>query len=212
MDIRAIITRRAQAILMDWRQDPLLQVLVESPAVLSDVLYLLDDGTPGAADRLGRRSVGNVAIWRRHGDPDSRTSLWVRASYSDYRSAYLGFVREVYQIAATAEDLAGFQIDHLLNRARAPLGSTFIRVEAIPAAVNQRWGSLFERIAADNHRGRRTMSWLIASKLAGQMPPAGPNDDAGIKRLALFWATRGFAAREAEDGIRQMLNFSYGVR
>ncbi len=210
--MQAIIARRTQAILMDWRLDPLLQVLVESPAVLSDVLYLLDDGTPGGVDTLGRRAMSNVAIWRRPGNPDSRTSLWVRASYSDYRAAYLGFVRAVYQMDATIADLAGFQIDHLLNRARAPLDSTFIRVEAIPATVNQRWGAVFERTASDAHRERRTMSWLIASKLAGQMPPDGPDDDAGIKRLAQFWATRGFAASEAETGIRNMLNFTYGRR
>lgn len=39
--------------------------------------------------------------------------------------------------------LAGYDVDHLLNRARSPGGSGFIRIEAINSAVNQAQGVLF---------------------------------------------------------------------
>lgn len=216
MTMGAIIARRSNAILTQWRLDPLLQVQIEHPTALANFQFLAAEGGAGAVDPLGRRAVTNAGVWRRPGDPDANASLWVRAGYDSYRGAYLAFVREVYGLTATLSDLAGYDVDHLLNRARSPLDSTFIRLEAVPTAVNQRWGALFERFASDpnffanQRRERRTMSWMIASKLAGQMPPNGPDDTAGIQRLVAFWVSRGFSAQEAENGLRSMLNFAYG--
>jgi hypothetical protein len=215
MSLAPIIARRRRALLDAWRRDPLVMVQVESTTALGGFTFLDDFAGPGAVHQLGRRRQGNVGYWRQPGDLDSNASLWVTAGYGSYKSAYLAFIRAVYGVAAGDVDLAGHDIDHLLNRARSPQDSTFIRVEAVPSDVNQRWGGLFERAAshpsffANQHRERRTMSWMVATKLAGQMPPLGPDDRAGIDRIARFWVAQGFSATEARDGVESMLAFAY---
>jgi hypothetical protein len=218
MPLTAIIASRRLALVNRWRANPMVLVQVETPGALPDLVYLDDNSERADVGRLGRRSTGSVAIVRRSGSPDTNASVWVRADYSGYQSAYLAFVREVYGEAVTTADLSGFNVDHLLNRARSPGGAGFIRIEAVHDAANQAWGRLFEKQAsnpvfyANQHRSRRTMSWVICAKLAGQMPPAGPDDTAGIDRLVHYFVSIGMTADEARNGLASMLDFAYGLR
>lgn len=218
MSLHAIIARRQRALITAWTVRLTVQVQVESPIVLPRLVFLEDGGRDASTARIGRRSAQNVAMVSRAGDPDTQASCWVASRYSDYRGAYLAFIRQAYGVAATRADLAGFDIDHLLNRARSPQDSTFIRIEAIPAVANQEWGRLFEKAASDprfyanQERKRRTMSWMICAKLAGQSPPGGPNDQAGINRLVQYFVSIGLGAAEARDGLNSMLSFAYKFR
>ena len=133
-------------------------------------------------------------------------------------TAYIGFLNHVYGTQATSANLAAYDIDHLLNRARSPGGAGYIRIEAVTSAVNQAWGRLFERAASDpaffanQNRLRRTLSWTICAKLANRFPPNGPDDVGGINRLALYFQTLGMDANEARAGLTSMLGFAYSLR
>ena len=56
------------------------------------------------------------------------------------------------------------------------------------------------------------MSWVICAKLAGQLPPAGPQDVAGIQRLVSWFTSIGISAAEAQTGLTEMLAFAYKFR
>jgi hypothetical protein len=214
----SIMERRREALIAQWIRDPLIVVQVEAPGALPVTAYLDDNGKTAEIGGVGQRSQTDTVIVSRPGDPDRNASVWVRATYRGYRTAYVGFLNQVYGTQATTADLAGYDIDHLLNRARSPQGAGFIRIEAIRADVNQAWGRLFEKAASDprfyanQHRLRRTMSWVICAKLANQYPPDGPNDNNGIARLAAFFAGLGMDAAEARDGLTEMLKFAYSLR
>jgi hypothetical protein len=214
----SIIDRRRDALIAEWKQNPLIVVQVESPTVLPVLTFLDDYGQNAGVGEIGRRSPTNTVIVQRPGDPDRNASVWVRASYTGYRTAYIGFLNTVYQAQATSAGLAGYDVDHLLNRARSPGGAGYIRIEAVDSAVNQAWGRLFEKAAsnpafsANQNRLRRTLSWTICAKLANQFPPNGPNDAAGINRLAAWFQTLGMSAQEAREGLASMLGFAYSLR
>lgn len=216
--LASIIERRQRAIVAAWVKDPLIQVQAEGPSALAGLVYLDDMGATATAGQLGRRSANSVALVQRAGNPDSESSLWVAASYGSYRSAYLSFIRARYGIEATSADLLAYDIDHLLNRARSPQNATFIRVEAIDRGANQAWGRLFEKAASDGRfyanqqRKRRTMSWMICAKLAGQMPPEGPHDRVGIERLVTYFRGVGLSEAETRAGLDSMLQFTYRLR
>jgi hypothetical protein len=218
MSLLAIIARRQQALIQAWVRNPLVLVQVESPGTLPGLVFLESDVASASVGRVGRRAAGSVAMVRGPGEPDANASAWVAAGYGSYRDAYLAFVRAAYDLPAAPGDLAGYDIDHLLNRARAPFDSTFIRIEAISSAANQAWGRLFERAASDprfyanQHRQRRTMSWVICAKLAGELPPNGPGDTPGIQRLVRFFSSVGLSAAEAQSGLADMLSFAYKFR
>jgi hypothetical protein len=213
--LAAIIERRRAALISQWVRDPLVLVQVEAPAALPGLVFLEPGDSGAVSDKLGRRAFSSCALVRGHSDRDSSWSTWVAADYRDYRAAYLAFIRAAYEIDARAADLAGWDVDHLLNRARSPLGSSFIRIEAIPAVANQEWGRLFEKAAsspqffANRARQRRTMSWMICAKLASQAPPRGPNDAAGIARLVSYFRALGLSEAESRQGLSEMLSFAY---
>lgn len=213
-----IIAARRDALLARWKANPLQQVLVESPAALGRLVWI-DVAEEAAVARLARRSAQKVAVvGTGHADPHN-ASVWVQAGYGGYRGAYESFIVEVYGLdrGAVRAALAPYDVDHLLNRARPQDPSNLIRLEAIDLSVNRSWGSLFEKVSsnpdfhANQMRPRRTMSWTIAAKLGGQMAPSGPDDSAGIDRIAAWFATRGFDRREAREGLAQMLRFAYGL-
>ncbi|WGD52724.1 hypothetical protein QA641_01865 [Bradyrhizobium sp. CB1650] len=212
--LAAIIERRRTALISQWVRDPLVLVQVEAPVALPGLVFVDPDGSSAASGKLGRRAFTSCALVRGGSDRDSSWSAWVAADYSSYRAAYLAFIRDAYGINATAADLVGWDVDHLLNRARSPLGSTFIRIEAIPAVANQEWGRLFEKAAsnpqffANQARQRRTMSWMICAKLAGQVPPRGPQDAAGITRLVSYFRGLGLPEAESQQGLSEMLSFA----
>jgi hypothetical protein len=218
MSLAAIIQRRRQTLLQAWAANPLVQIQVESPATLPGLAFLDDAAAGAAVGAVGRRSPRNVAMVSRPGNPDANASCWVAAGYTGYQSAYIAFVNAAYGGRYAVSDLGGWNVDHMLNRARAPQDTTFVRIEAVDAVANQAWGRLFEKaasnpqFAANQIRKRRTMSWAVCAKLAGQMPPTGPNDAAGIARLAAFFQTIGLDAREAQAGLQSMLDFAYKFR
>lgn len=218
MSLQALIGRRQRALFDAWVRNPLVQVQVEHPDCLGRLVFLNEFDGEVETEKAGRRSLKNVAIVSKPGNPDENTSVWVRAGYSSYQSAWLGFVNQVYGIKATRSDLAGYNIDHLLNKARSPNKAGFIRIEAINDAVNQAWGGLFERVAsnpefsANKTRYRRTMSWIIAAKLMEQAPPRGPDDHVGIARLVRFFSQNGLAEDNPQQGLTEMLKFAYRFR
>ena len=211
-----IIERRRSALIAEWKQNPLIVVQVESPLALPVLTFLDDRGHAAGVGAVGRRSQTNTVIVSRPGDPDRNASVWVKASYSGYRAAYIGFLNHVYGTQAMSASLAGYDIDHLLNRARSPGGAGYIRIEAVNSPVNQAWGRLFEKAAsnpaffANQHRLRRTLSWTICAKLANRFPPNGPSDVGGIHQLDSYVQTLGMDASEAREGLMSMLNFAYG--
>lgn len=215
MSVANIIQRRQQALIKAWMANPLIMVQVESPQCLPGLVFLEDGGDNATVGQVGRRREADTIIVRRPGNPDTEASVWVRASYSGYRGAFLAFVQNVYGIRARTAALTGYDVDHLLNRARSPQGSGYIRIEAVASEANQAWGRLFEKNAsnpvfhANQARMRRTMSWVICAKLAGLEPPSGPHDTAGIERLVQFFQGVGLDATEAREGLNSMLSFAY---
>lgn len=217
MSLQSIIRNRQQALYQAWVRNPLMQMQVEHPDQLGRLVFLDSYDPTIQARQLAGSSLKNVALVQRDGHPDQNVSVWVRAGYSAYQQAWLNFIEQVYGVTATKGDLAGYNIDHLLNRARSPERAGFVRIEAINGAVNQAWGRTFERAASDakfsgNERFGRTMSWVIAAKLMEQPPPRGPNDQQGIARLVQFFSRNGFSADEAREGVKSMLKNAYRFR
>jgi len=214
MSLPAIMNRRRQALLAQWKSDPLVLVLVENMTALRGVVTLLSlDGDTPSVEPVGSRTESNVAILRGPGNPDTNTSVWVKANYRGYRKAYLAFINQVYGISATSSDMNGFDADHMLNKARSPSGEQFIRLEAVPSSANQSWGRTFEKAAGfDDSRGRRTMDFTIAAKLAGLNAPTNANDSHQINLIVQYFEQRlGLPKHEAE-GFRQRMEFGYRQR
>jgi len=212
-----IIAERSRAIVQAWAgNDPPL-VSVSGIGQLPRMAHYDMLGQDADIAPLGSRGIGLGVFAAKPGDKNVNTSVWVPASSHSYKEAYIRFINRVYGQAFTKSDMTGFDADHMLNRARAPQGSTYIRVEGVPSAANQAWGRLFEKASshpgfyANQHREMRKMSYVICAKLAGQMPPAGPLDRPGIERLASFFASVGVSRKEALDGLQSMLDFAYGA-
>jgi hypothetical protein len=218
LPVGVIVERRREALIGQWKQDPLIMVQVETPAVLPVLVFLDDQGQDAGVGGVGRRSQTNTVVASRPGDPDRNASVWVKASYTGYRTAYIGFLNQVYGTSAGTADLAAYDVDHLLNRARSAGGAGYVRIEAVNSDVNQAWGRLFEKAAshpdffANQNRLRRTLSWVICAKLGNRFPPNGPNDAAGIDRLALWFQSIGMSRDEAREGLASMLSFAYSLR
>lgn len=217
-DLLATIERRRNAILAQWARSWAVQVAVEHPSALGRLVFIEDTSVQADVGALGRRSPNSVVIVDGGGPPDLNASVWVASGYEGYNPAYLAFVRRIYGIDATPADFAGYDADHLLNRARAPRDTTFIRLEAVRSDINRTWGATFEKAAsnpefyANRERERRTMSWAICAKLGHQMPPSGPGDTVGIARLGDFFRSIGFSRDEAMNGMAEMTRFAYSLR
>jgi len=211
MSVQAIIERRKFAIITDFCINPLPPLIqVESAKALGSLIFLAEFQDDERDVRLGRRSTGSVLLRKGSGNPDSGATLWVAASYKGYRGAYLAFLRKAYGIDPSTRDLAGYDVDHLLNRARSAAQSSFLRIEAIESGANRAWGSLFERMASTpkiskNSSERRLMSYAVAAKVMGLRPPSGPDDTQGIDQIADALATRGMNRKEVQDGLKNIL-------
>jgi hypothetical protein len=219
LTVGAIVADRRRAIVSAFARTPFVQVQVEGPAALALLGYVNEsDFEQAKPQALGRRNANRVVFVESRSNPDLDSSVWVAASYGDYAGAFVAFLNKTYGLNASKPDLAGYDVDHLLNRARSPNDSTLIRVEATPSAINQDWGRLFEKASSDpsfhanTHRERRNMSYMICAKLAGEPPPKGPADRAGIDRLANFFERIGIPKPEARGGIESMLAFAYRTR
>ena len=217
MNLRDVLERRRASLLAEWHRNPFFQVQVEHSSALGRLVFI-NGFEQGSVSQVGRRRTGNTVCVERPGNPHTNKSLWVRSGYGDYRQSYVDFLKYAYGLKADATDLEHYDVDHLLNRGRSPSDSVFIRIEAVPKGINRQWGSLYERalstagLYGDTVRERRTLRWTVASKLAGQSPPSGPDDTAGIERLAAFWATQGFSAEEARNGLSTDLARVFGTR
>lgn len=213
MTVASIVRSRISNILRAFAQDsvpPLVEV--DGPAALAGLAESLDEFTEGDLEtaRLGRRALSNVVMIGGPGGRPDTASVWVRAQYSDYRAAYAAFLRKAYGIKVARADLQAYDVDHLLNRARAGNGNTLLRVEALPLSVNRQWGSILEKLAsqsnvAGNLKTRRLMSYLIAAKVAGLPPPATLTDGPSRERLIRGLAALGLREQEVRDGLDNML-------
>ncbi|PWR18993.1 hypothetical protein [Zavarzinia compransoris] len=211
MTIDDIVKQRAAALLHTFRYDWPPSVEAEDVRALDKLTFFPDAFGPGAVSgQLDRRSIANVVIMAGSDRPHD-ASLWVRASYRDYRGAYIAFLKKIYGLTVTPQDLAPYDVDHLLNRARAGGGGkTMLRIEAVRRSTNRQWGALIEKLAASdkiagNRRTSRLMSYLIAGKVADCAPPAGLDDRAGREQLAVALSSRGLNPDEVRKGLDNML-------
>ena len=213
MSIATIIQTRTTTLINTFVYDvfpPLVEV--DDVNALAGLTTVLDEFTTTGlgAGGLNRRSTNNVVMLAAAGGSADKASVWVRADYSDYRAAYAAFVRKMYNITVTTADLAAYDVDHLLNRARAGNGNTLLRIEASPLGINRQWGSVLEKLAtqsnvAGNRRTKRLMSCLIAAKVAGFAPPTTLQDPVSRARLARELASLGIPLKEAQDGLDTLL-------
>ena len=218
--VSEIVDRRRFALVSAFVQEPTILVRTDGPARLALLGQLEGSGlTGGEPQRLGKFNAERIVLVKSRLDPDCNSSVWVASGFKRYRGAYIRFLEKVYGMTATEDDLASYDIDHLLNRARSPKDSTLIRIEAVPAQANQAWGRLFEKAASDprqnaNRKGEaRSMSYMICAKLRGEPPPLGPDDRAGIDRLVTFFDRIGITkAENTRQGIEAMLADAYKFR
>jgi hypothetical protein len=63
----SIINQRRDALIAEWRQNPLIVVQVESPAALPVLAFLDDRGQGPGVGATGRRSQSNTVIVSRAG-------------------------------------------------------------------------------------------------------------------------------------------------
>jgi hypothetical protein len=185
-------------------------VEVDGPAGLTGLMHLDEFAGSGPAGGIGRRRTDNVMMVPGRPSDAHSASVWVRAGYGDYRPAYAAFLRAAYGVVANPADLAPFDIDHLLNRARAGNSGVLLRIEALPLGPNRQWGAFLEKLAAQatvagNRRTIRLMSHLIAGKVAGLAPPASLTDAAGRARLAQGIAALGLPLHEVQGALDRML-------
>jgi len=210
-----IADRRRHSLVRQWVQEPdWVLAQVDSPGMLQGRAHDISGDAEAQAGRVGVHRLGSVIMLEGGTDRDRTWSVWARASFSNYKAAYLAFLRHAYRVTASADDLPGYQVDHLSNRAYAPSGQEFIRLEAIPTAINHAWGVNFESRRTENTDARpmHKVSWASCAKLGGQLPPAGPNDTAGINRLATWFASLGMDPDEARGGVTRMLQHAYWRR
>lgn len=213
MTLATIIQSRTTALINAFVRDifpPLVEV--DDVTALAGLTTVLDEFNDVglAAGGLNRRSTANVVMLAAPGGVADKASVWVRADYSDCRAAYAAFVRHMYRVTVTGADLAAYDVDHLLNRARAGNDNSLLRIEASPLGVNRQWGSVLEKLAsqatvAGNQRTRRLMSYLIAAKVAGFAPPTTLQDPVSRARLVCELASLGIPQKDAQDGLDVLL-------
>jgi hypothetical protein len=215
MTVIAIADRRRSAMIGQWVRDPTwMLVQVESPEMLRGKVHNITAEAEARIRRVGSHRERSVIMLEGGPDRDRTWSVWVRATFSNYKAAYLAFISHAYAVALTGDDVPGYEVDHLSNRAYAPTGHEFIRVEAIPKAANHSWGVNFEsrRGANTDARPSHRLSYMSCAKLGGQLPPAGPKDTAGINALVAYFTSIGLDPQEARKGVADMLQHAYWRR
>lgn len=212
MSIHQIVARRQQALLSHFCNPGNAPALLSVPAAqtLGQITFLDGFDTGHSQEQLGRRRTSSVLIHRGPGNPDTNTTLWVAAGYRGYAGAYRAFMKEIYGVTPSSNDMAPYNVDHLLNRARAPEDCGFVRVEAISGPSNQIWGSVYESKASNpdlpkNQQGYRYMSLTIAAKVAGFPPPTGPDDTAAITAIEDYFIQRGQFEETTRGAVVRML-------
>ncbi len=210
-----IVDRRRRAMIEQWVHKPdWVLVQVESPETLQGKVRNIATEAEARIGRVGSHRQRSVIMLEGGPDRDRTWSVWVRAGFSNYKAAYLAFISHAYGITLTGDDLPGHQVDHLSNKAYALTGQEFIRVEAIPKEANHLWGVNFESRRTENTDARSShgLSYMSCAKLAGKLPPTGPNDTAGIDALVAYFTSIGLNPQEARKSIANMLQHAYWRR
>lgn len=169
---------------------------------------------PARIEEISRADLKAAILWR---DIPDRHSLWVRAKYSNYRSAYRRFIDSAYEGVDWA-GFSAFDVDHLLNRARINRLDFYLRVEAVAKEINQQHGRTVEKASGKNPRERATLkaerplTALSILKLAGIPAPSGPQDLAAIARARSFLVgSQRWPEPLAEMALQNMLHSAYEV-
>jgi hypothetical protein len=211
----AIADRRRRAMINQWVHDPdWTLVQVESPDILRGSVHNITGEAEARIGRVGAHRQRSVIMLESGPDRDRTWSVWVRAAFSNYKAAYLTFISQAYGVTLIGDTIPGYEADHLSNKAYAPTGHEFIRIEAIPAAANHSWGVRFETQRTKNTDARPShrLSYMSCAKLGGQLAPAGPNDSAGINALVTYFTSIGLDPKEAREGVANMLQHAYWRR
>jgi hypothetical protein len=211
----AIADRRRRAMIDQWVHDPTWSLVqVESPDMLRGKVHNITAEAQARIGGVGSHRLRSVIMLEGGPDRDRTWSVWVRATFSNYKTAYLTFISHAYGVTLTGDDVPSYEVDHLSNKAYAPTGQEFIRVEAIPKAANHSWGVNFESRRTQNTDPRQwhQLSYMSCAKLGGQLPPAGPNDTAGINALVAYFTSIGLDPQEAREGVANMLQHAYWRR
>lgn len=211
----AIADRRRRALINQWVQNPLwVLVQTESLEMLKGKVHNITGETGAHTGRVGTHLERSVIMLEGGPDRDRTWSVWARCGFSNYNQAYRDFIKQAYGITLIGDDLPGYQVDHISNKAFAEIGQEFIRLEAIPKEPNQQWGVHFEkaRTANTDPRGSHTLSYMNCAKLGGQLPPKGANDSAGINALVAYFTSIGLDPQEARRGVADMLKHAYWKR
>jgi hypothetical protein len=210
-----IAERRRRAMINQWVHHPVWALVqVMSPDMLWGKVQDITGEAEARIGRVGSHRERSVIMLEGGPDRDRTWSVWVRATFSKYKPAYLAFISHAYGVTLTGDDVPGYEVDHLSNKAYAPSGQEFIRVEAIPTAINHRWGVNFESRRTENTDARPShrLSYMSCAKLGGQLPPTGPNDTAGINALVAYFTSIGLDPQEAREGVTNMMQHAYWRR
>ena len=211
----AIADRRRRALVNQWVHDPTWALVqVESLGMVHGSVHNITAEAEARVGRVGYHRERSVVMLEGGADRDRTWSVWVRATFSNYKMAYLTFIGHAYEIKTDDDDLTGYEVDHLSNKAYAPTGQEYIRIEALPAIANHSWGVRFESRRTENTYARPShgLSYMTCAKLGGQLAPAGPNDRAGIDALVGYFTSIGLDPQEARSGVANMLRHAYWRR
>lgn len=213
MNIHQIVEDRRDHLLRVFATEFPRLVEVESAEGLESLLTLLGEFAfaDATVNQHGKRALNNTFIVSGSEGLPENASLWVRAGYNDYRPAYSAFIKSIYNLQLTKDDLKCYDVDHLLNRKRAGSSTALLRVEALPLGANRSWGHLEEWAStsnvAGNNRVRRLMSYIIAAKVAGLSPPSSLSDQSVREELADGLAKKlGLRRKEVRQGLNEMFD------
>ena len=211
----AIADRRGRAMINQWVHAPdWALVQVENLDMLRGNVHNITAEAEARIGRVGTHRERSVIMLEGGPDRDRTWSVWVRATFSNYKVAYLTFISHAYGVTLMGDDVPGYQVDHLSNKAYAPTGHEFIRVEAVPEAANHSWGVRFESRRTENTDARKShrLSYMSCAKLGGQLAPAGPHDATGVNALVAYFTSIGLDPQEAREGVADMLQHAYWHR
>lgn len=145
--------------------------------------------------------------------------LWVRIGYRRYRSAFLQFLGQHYDLRPTSIP-SNLQVDHLhpSSRFTKAHGAYFIRLALVDQSVNASYGAGFERLLYERERHRELvggihMDWMAYLKIIGTRIPSKLAGTDLWKIWAWQYAKslepQGFDAIFSYVGLTIMLNLAY---